>query len=225
MHGAASVGFAISYKPLEWNEAKVRKLQTFLAVRECVCEEILPMARLVLAERTGVLGTALHAFLNNMPGIEEVVRLDAPQEVLPQVAQKHPDFVLLSSRLMGEELLPTITHLADTCPDVMVLVVSTDNDSRLALRALEAGARGYLLAERAVEDLQDAIDALLRKRNYLSAGIAGIPRRSKKRSDGDVTPTRSAGHAIDPHETISSRLSQKTPRKTASRQADQENNR
>ena len=143
------------------------------------------MARLVLAEGTGALGTALYAFLTKLPGIDEVVRVENQSELQPLVNQTHPDFILLSTRLMGEELLPTIAGLMDARPDVKVLVASTDNDSRLALRVLEAGAHGYLLVDHAVEELERAIGTLLRNRTYLSPGIAGAPRHTQRGADRD----------------------------------------
>ena len=52
--------------------------------------------------------------------------------------------------------------------------MSLYSDSRYVLRALNAGASGYMLKDRAYEELAKAISVIASNKTYISPGIAGI---------------------------------------------------
>ena len=56
-------------------------------------------------------------------------------------------------------------------PDLSILALSARCDCRLAVSALNAGARGYVFKDRAFEELLDAIRALKRGARYVSPAI------------------------------------------------------
>ncbi|WP_433871969.1 response regulator [Saccharopolyspora sp. CA-218241] len=79
---------------------------------------------------------------------------------LALVAADPPDVLLLDLRMPGRDGLSALTALAEGGAPPPTLVLTTFDDDELALRALRAGARGFLLKDVTLEQLVDAIRTL-----------------------------------------------------------------
>jgi len=82
------------------------------------------------------------------------------EESLTVMAEHDPDVMLLDLRMPGRDGIETLEELTRLGADVAVLVLTTFDDDELVLRALRAGARGYLLKDVGLEELLDAIRTL-----------------------------------------------------------------
>ncbi|HJA04494.1 MAG TPA: response regulator transcription factor [Candidatus Microbacterium stercoravium] len=78
-------------------------------------------------------------------------------EALRAVADCAPDVMLLDLRMPGRDGISTLEELAARGIDLPVLVLTTFDDADLVLRAIRAGARGYLLKDVTLEQLVDGI--------------------------------------------------------------------
>ena len=134
--------------------------------------------KVLLAEGNKTVSAALHNVLERQLDLELIGEVDSRSEVLTLTGELHPDIILLSHRISGPHLLETLDTIASRFPFTKVLVLSFDNDSRLALRALAAGAAGYMLKDRAYEELGDAVRTSISNGTYLSPGIAGMGRKN-----------------------------------------------
>ena len=85
-----------------------------------------------------------------------------------------PDVVVLDYAMKNMNGLESIQQTITVLPGVKVLVVSIHSDSRFVVRILHAGASGYLLKDRAYEELSNAIRTVVSDKTYISPGIAGI---------------------------------------------------
>lgn len=68
----------------------------------------------------------------------------------------------------------TIRGISDAYPRARLLALGGYRDSRFAVRALQAGANGYVLMERSSEDLCEALETVEADHVYVSPGIAGV---------------------------------------------------
>ncbi|GAB2947925.1 response regulator transcription factor [Micromonospora polyrhachis] len=82
---------------------------------------------------------------------------DQALEVIPGV---QPDVVLLDLRMPRRDGIATLTALRERHIEVPTLVLTTFDDDELVLRALRAGARGYLLKDVTLEQLVGAVRTL-----------------------------------------------------------------
>lgn len=78
-------------------------------------------------------------------------------EALRAVDDCAPDVMLLDLRMPGRDGISTLEELAARGIDLPVLVLTTFDDADLVLRAIRAGARGYLLKDVTLEQLVDGI--------------------------------------------------------------------
>jgi DNA-binding NarL/FixJ family response regulator len=143
--------------------------------------------RVLLAGGNGAAGAAMRDVVKSLANIDFAWDVHDASEALRLVEQMHPDVALFSHSLMSAGLLTTIRSSANESASTKILVISMHNDSRFALRMIEAGASGYMLEDRAVEELANAVKTIMSGRTYLSPGIAGMAR-------DDDTPHGGAMH-------------------------------
>ena len=116
------------------------------------------------------------------------------QEVLSLVSKKDYDVILLDISMPGKNGLEVLKELKVLNPKIPVLILSIYPEEQYAIRALKAGASGYLTKASAPEELISAIRKVSRGGKYISSSLA---EKIAYELDGD------SGKA--PHETLSDR--------------------
>jgi two-component system invasion response regulator UvrY len=94
------------------------------------------------------------------------------REVLEQVRKEDWDLILLDISMPGRGGIDTLKELKIEKPKLPVLVLSMYPEEQYAVRALKAGASGYLTKESAPEELIEAIRKVSRGRRYISPALA-----------------------------------------------------
>ena len=93
-------------------------------------------------------------------------------EALAAVAALHPDVVLMDLRMPRMDGVPATEKLAVTHPGVRVLVLTTYDTDADIVRAVAAGATGYLLKDAPLPQLADAVRAAARGETVLAPPVA-----------------------------------------------------
>jgi DNA-binding NarL/FixJ family response regulator len=93
-------------------------------------------------------------------------------EALRVLGQLDVDFVLLDVTLPDRSGIEVLKDIRQLFPWVRVLVLSIHPEEQYAVRALRAGALGYLTKESAPEELLRAIERVIRGGKYVTANIA-----------------------------------------------------
>lgn len=91
---------------------------------------------------------------------------------LSLIHEQQPDLVLLDLSAQAARGLDILTQLAARRPELPVLVLAMQDEAFYVERALQAGARGYLLKEEAPSRILVAVRELLAGRSYLSPAAA-----------------------------------------------------
>jgi DNA-binding NarL/FixJ family response regulator len=116
------------------------------------------------------------------------------QEVLALVARKDYDVILLDISMPGKNGLEVLKELRITNTKIPVLILSIYPEEQYAIRALKAGASGYLTKASAPEELISAIRKVSRGGKYISSSLA---EKIAYELDGDAEKA--------PHDTLSDR--------------------
>jgi len=82
------------------------------------------------------------------------------------------DIVLLDLSMPNTSGLEGLLKLRRACPETPVLVLSVHAEEQYAVRALKAGAMGYLTKDHSVEELVKAVRHVLARRRYVSSNLA-----------------------------------------------------
>lgn len=157
--------------------------------------------RVLVVDDHPVVRTGLVALLQTDPGLEVVGEASDGAEV-PEVvrglreAATPPDVVLMDLRMPRVDGAAATAALLREAPGTAVLVLTTyDTDSDI-VRAIEAGASGYLLKDVPRERLLEGIRAAARGETVLAPSVAGhLVRRA--REPEHPAPTRRETEVLD----------------------------
>ncbi|MBA2389003.1 MAG: response regulator transcription factor [Geodermatophilaceae bacterium] len=128
--------------------------------------------RVLVVDDHPVVRTGLIAMLAAEPDIEVVGEGGSGTEAIRLAALLTPDVVLMDLRMPGMDGVAATKVIAATSPAPRVVVVTTyDTDSDI-LRAVEAGATGYLLKDTPRQQMADAVRAAARGETVLAPPVA-----------------------------------------------------
>jgi len=93
-------------------------------------------------------------------------------DILTLVKQQEWDVVTLDISLPGRSGLEVLKEARERRPNLRVLVLSMHPEEQYAVRALKAGAAGYVTKQTAPEELVNAVKKILSGGKYVSAALA-----------------------------------------------------
>jgi len=128
--------------------------------------------RVLLADDHALVRAGIRELVQKIPGASVVAEASNGREALELVQHQNPDIVLLDigmKELNGLEVAERITR---DHAGVRTLILSMHANEEYVLRALRAGASGYMLKDSAITELQLAIEAVLASKTYLSPAIS-----------------------------------------------------
>jgi DNA-binding NarL/FixJ family response regulator len=128
--------------------------------------------RVLLADDHVLVRAGIRALLEALPNIEVVGEAGDGQTALDLLVKKRPDVALLDIGMPGLNGIEVAERAAREVPATRVVILSMHNTSQHVVRALRAGAVGYLLKDAAAEELPVLLRAVLNGETYLSPAIA-----------------------------------------------------
>jgi len=134
--------------------------------------------RVLIVDDHPVVRQGLQSLLSNFPDILVTGEADSCQDALEQAALLQPDVVLLDIRMPGMSGTEVTRELRRQNPTAKILILTAYEDDEYLVRALHAGAHGYLLKSASHETLAEAIREAHSGRRVLSPSLVnGVLRR------------------------------------------------
>ncbi|TDB99666.1 response regulator transcription factor [Nonomuraea longispora] len=127
--------------------------------------------RLLIVDDDAMVRAGLSMILGGAGDIEIVGEAGDGSEVPPMVAEHRPDVVLMDIRMPGVDGLTATEALRRTSSPPEVVVLTTFHADAQVLRALRAGAAGFLLKDIAPADLVRAIRKVAAGEPILSPAV------------------------------------------------------
>jgi two-component system, NarL family, response regulator NreC len=128
--------------------------------------------RILLADDHGLVRKGLRLLVESQEGLEVVGEAADGREAVRLAAQLRPDIAILDIAMPNLNGIDAAAQIVKSCPDVRVVILSMHSDETYVVRALDAGARGYLLKDSAEDDLVQAIRTVAEGRPYFSPAIS-----------------------------------------------------
>jgi DNA-binding NarL/FixJ family response regulator len=152
------------------------------------------MIKILIADDHPIVRQGFKQVLSDTPDLVVADEAGNGQEVLSLVSKKDYDVILLDISMPGKNGLEVLKELKVVSPKTPVLILSIYPEEQYAIRALKAGASGYLTKASAPEELISAIRKVSRGGKYVSSSLA---EKIAYQLDGDSERA--------PHETLSDR--------------------
>ena len=153
--------------------------------------------RLVIADDHAMVRAGIRSLLHDAGGIEvvgEAGRGDEALAMLARMADHPPHILLLDVSMPGPDALDVLRKIKTEHPSVRCVMLSIYGEDQYGLRAMRAGAFGYLSKELGGKELVEAIRTVHAGKTWVSEALAA-------RLKSDVSPERAARG----HEQLSSR--------------------
>ena len=127
--------------------------------------------RILLSDDHGIVRHGLRAVLARDPGIEVVGESSDGLETVSIAEALDPDIVIMDITMPHLNGIDATARITKRNPKVGIVILSMHADETYLLRALNAGARGYLLKESAEIDLIRAVQAVAQGKTFFSAAV------------------------------------------------------
>ena len=133
-------------------------------------------------------------------GLEELIHSDGSfavcgeagnaSEGIDVIRQLRPDLAIVDLSLPGANGIELIKNIRTEFPKLPILVLSMHDESLYALRALRAGAEGYVMKHEAMANVIQAIREVFNGRPYLSPAMAAqvITKFAHRNAEGEADP-------------------------------------
>jgi two-component system NarL family response regulator len=143
--------------------------------------------RIVVADDHAVVRMGLVALINSEPDLRVVGEAEDGREALELFHRLHPDVLLVDVRMPGMDGVAATRAVCQESPSARVIILSSYDGDEEIYRALEAGARGYLLKKDSLgEDMLKAIRTVHGGHHFIPPAVAAILAERMHRSE--LTP-------------------------------------
>lgn len=130
------------------------------------------MIRVILADDHAVVRRGLHQILAEPGDIEVVGQAAEYGELMTLMRDTECDVLVLDISMPGKSGMDTLKIVKERQPRLPVLILSMFPEDQYALRALKAGAAGYVTKDTAPERLVEAVRTAARGRKYVTPELA-----------------------------------------------------
>ncbi|HLZ56601.1 MAG TPA: response regulator transcription factor [Ktedonosporobacter sp.] len=146
--------------------------------------------RLVIADDHPVVRAGLQGMLASQPDFEIVGEATTGVEAVALTAALHPDVVLMDLRMAELDGVAAIAYIRERQPTTQVLVLTTYDSDADILRAIEAGATGYLMKDTPRDQLFSAIRSVAQGKSALAPEVATRLLRHIRAPAGEALSSR-----------------------------------
>ncbi len=154
--------------------------------------------RIVIADDHTIMRNGLRLMLERQADFSVVGEASNGREAIAAVDDLAPDVVILDIAMPSLNGIEAASRITADHPRTSVLILSMHSDESYVLRALKAGARGYLLKDSAESDLVSAVRALCAGKAFFSPAV------SRVLADDYVRQIRQRG-LEDPYDSLTAR--------------------
>ncbi len=126
------------------------------------------MIKVLLADDHSIVREGLRKVLEDSKEILVIAEAANGEEAFDQVMRNKPHVAVIDISMPGMDGLEVVTRMNSYCPDIPVLILTMHEEEQYVIRAIEAGAMGYLTKQSAPEQLVAAVKKIHGGGRYLT---------------------------------------------------------
>jgi two-component system response regulator NreC len=128
--------------------------------------------RILVADDHGIVRKGLRFLLERQPGMEVVGEASEGREAVRLCEELKPSVVIMDVAMPQLNGIDATTQINKNNPGIGIVILSMHADESYLVRALSAGAKGYLLKDSAEVDIVRAVQVVAQGRPFFSPQIA-----------------------------------------------------
>lgn len=128
--------------------------------------------RVLVVDDHILLRQGIAGILAPEPDIELIAEAGNGAEAIERFERHRPDVTLMDLQMPVLSGIDAITRITAQAPNAKIIVLTTYRGDVQAVRALKAGARGYLLKSSLIDELLTAIRTIHAGQRYIPAEVA-----------------------------------------------------
>jgi DNA-binding NarL/FixJ family response regulator len=130
------------------------------------------MIRVLLADDHHIVRAGLSRMVAEAEGIEVAAEAADGMAALKAVREQSPDVAVIDISMPGMDGLEVVSRLRTEQPDLPILILTMHEEEQYVVRAIEAGAMGYVTKQSAPEQLVEAIRKVHSGGRYLTEAVS-----------------------------------------------------
>ena len=150
--------------------------------------------KIIVVDDHAVVRRGLIQILESMREVNSVSEASSGNELIELLKEDEYEVVVLDISMPGKSGLDVLKEIKAIKQNISVLILSIHPEEQYAVRALKAGASGYITKDSAPEELVTAVKRIMEGRKYISQSLA-----EKLAGSYDITSPKL------PHEILSDR--------------------
>jgi DNA-binding NarL/FixJ family response regulator len=149
--------------------------------------------RVLIVDDHALFRRGLMLVLESEDGIDVVGEAEDGDEAIAKAEQLAPDVVLMDVRMPRVSGIEATARLAEVLPTCRIIMLTVSDEEDDLYQAIKAGATGYLLKEISIEEVADAVRAVVQGQTLISPSmasklIAEFASLSKRASERGAAP-------------------------------------
>jgi len=130
------------------------------------------MMKILIADDHGIVRSGLRLLLDRQPDMEVVAEAADGEQAVRLAGETKPDLVLMDVRMPNLSGIEATRRIRDVIPTARILMLTVSDEEDDLYEAIKAGANGYLLKEISIEEVADAIRAVVQGQSLISPSMA-----------------------------------------------------
>jgi len=130
--------------------------------------------KILLAFEQKNMREGLRGLLEKYDEFDVAAEADSGESTIALAAEFKPDIVVMDTAIPGLDGIEATRRIIAEAPDAKVIALTMSLERRSAVAMLKAGTSGYLLKERAFDELVDAIHEVVAGSTYLSPPVISM---------------------------------------------------
>jgi two-component system, NarL family, response regulator NreC len=130
--------------------------------------------RILLADDHKLMRSGLKALIEQQPDLTVVGEADDGRQAVALAASLQPDLLVMDIGMPNLNGIEAARQITQANPGTAIVILSMHSDESYVLRALKAGAKGYLLKDSAESDLIRAVHAVAGGKSFFSPAVSKV---------------------------------------------------
>jgi len=128
--------------------------------------------RVLIADDAPLFRRGLYVVLSTEPNIEVVAEAENGEEAIAKAEEVAPDVVLMDVRMPRVNGIDAARAIREASPSTKIIMLTVSDEDDDLYEAIKAGANSYLLKEVSVEEVPEAIRAVVQGQSLISPSMA-----------------------------------------------------